>query len=132
MFQNTVSVTCTTASGAQVVVENDAFVECISVDEDGDGVLDDDDLCPGTAVPEAVVPSRRLGTNRWALVDDNAIFDTKAPKGKGPRRSYSTEDTAGCSCEQIIENLGLGKGHAKFGCSISAMDDWVAIAANDQ
>jgi hypothetical protein len=31
------------------------------------------------------------------------------------------------TCEQIIEQLGLGAGHTKHGCSISAMDEWVAL-----
>ena len=61
-------------------------------------------------------------------MDEDFEFDTvKKGKGKGPGRSYNTTDTAGCSCEQIIEAQGLGKGHTKFGCSISAMDDWVAL-----
>jgi hypothetical protein len=34
--------------------------------------------------------------------------------------------TKGCSCEQIITALELGNGHTKHGCSISAMDTWVA------
>ena len=98
-------------------------------DTDGDGIPNDDDLCPGTSIPEAIVPSVRLGTNRWALVDDDFDFDTKKPKGNGPNRSYNTTDTGGCSCEQIIAAQGLGNGHTKFGCSISAMDDWVALVA---
>ena len=32
----------------------------------------------------------------------------------------------GCSCEQIIDALGIGAGHEKFGCSISVMEEWVA------
>jgi hypothetical protein len=46
-------------------------------------------------------------------------------KGKGPGRSYTTVDTAGCSCAQIVAAEGLGKGHSKFGCSIGVMDNWV-------
>jgi hypothetical protein len=98
-----------------------------AVDSDGDGVPDPDDFCPETAIPEAGVPGRKLGVNRWALMDDDFDFDTKDPKGKGPERAYSTADTAGCSCEQIIAALELGRGHTKFGCSISAMDDWVLL-----
>ena len=98
-------------------------------DDDDDGVPDEDDLCPGTFIPEETVPSVRLGTNRWALMDDDFDFDTTPPKGKGPKRSYNTTETGGCSCEQIIVELGLGNGHTKFGCSISAMDDWVAHVA---
>lgn len=95
-------------------------------DDDNDGILDDVDVCLDTVIPEAV-PSVRLGVNRFALVDGDGEFDTTSPKGKGPRRSYTIEDTAGCSCEQIIEMGELGLGHTKFGCSISVMDDWVEL-----
>jgi hypothetical protein len=95
-------------------------------DFDGDGVPDDQDNCPATVVPESL-PTRSLGVNRFALVDGDNVFDTKSPKGKGPRKSYTISDTAGCSCTQIVEAQGLGKGHTKFGCSISAMDDWVLL-----
>jgi hypothetical protein len=49
--------------------------------------------------------------------------------GTGPQRSYDIHDTAGCSCEQIIEEQGLGNGHTQFGCSIGAMDNWVGEVA---
>ena len=42
---------------------------------------------------------------------------------------FDLDDTAGCSCEQIIEMTGLGNGHTKFGCSNSAMMDWIAFIA---
>jgi hypothetical protein len=78
-------------------------------------------------IPEGV-PTVHLNPNHWALFDADVKFDTVIKgKGKGPNRSYMTEDTAGCSCEQIIEMQGLGGGHAKHGCSISAMDDWVEL-----
>ncbi len=94
-------------------------------DGDGDGVLDYDDNCPDTIIPEGV-PTVQLNPNHWALIDGDAVFDTPVKrKGKGPNRSYNIEDTAGCSCQQIIEAQGLGGGHEKHGCSISAMDDWV-------
>ena len=108
----------------------DACPNDVFNDADGDEVCGDVDLCPGTANPESV-PLVRLGINRWALCGADSIFDTTPPKGRGPRRSYSTEDTRGCSCEQIIEELDLGKGHSKYGCSIGAMDTWVEFASNE-
>jgi len=96
------------------------------VDSDGDGVLDDMDVCPGTVIPEGV-PTQSLGVNRFALVNGDGIFDTTLPNGKGPGASFTIEDTAGCSCEQIIAAQGLGKGHEKFGCSLGAMREWVAL-----
>lgn len=95
-------------------------------DADGDGICGDVDRCAGTTWPESV-PSESLGINRWALTDGDLVFDTTAPGGRGPRRSYSLADTHGCSCAQIIAALGLGEGHARFGCSIGAMDEWVQM-----
>ena len=95
-------------------------------DADGDGVPDDVDYCLDTVIPEGVPTTLQLNPNHWALTDADVVFDTVIKdKGKGPNRSYWIEDTAGCSCEQIIAAQGLGGGHAKHGCSISAMDDWV-------
>jgi len=71
-------------------------------DDDSDGVLDYDDLCPATAIPESV-PTVELKPNHWALLDYDFDFDTISKgkgKGKGGSagRSYTIEDTAGCSC----------------------------------
>lgn len=105
-----------------------ATLTVVPADSDGDGVLDDVDVCPDTVIPEGV-PTDRLGVNRFALVDEDGLFDTTPPPGggKGPQASFTIEDTAGCSCEQIIAAQGLGKGHEKFGCSLSAMRDWVDL-----
>ncbi len=97
--------------------------EVVIVDSDGDGVLDGDDVCPGTTIPEGV-PTRGLKKNRYALTDGDTIFDS-LPGGAGD--VFTTTDTAGCSCEQIIEAQGLGNGHTKFGCSIGAMREWVNL-----
>ena len=102
------------------------------LDTDDDGIPDlfeeFADVCSGTVIPESV-PTRRLGVNRFALVDDDGVFDTTPPPGGGggPGLSFNIEDTAGCSCKQIIEGLSLGKGHEKFGCSTSAMEAWVSL-----
>ena len=97
------------------------------LDSDGDGVVGDDDFCADTDIPEAA-PTVTLLPNHWALTDDGDPFDFDTViMGKGPNRSYTVEDTAGCSCEQIVEIQGLGDGHAKYGCSIGAMDDWVDV-----
>ena len=98
-------------------------------DIDGDSVANSDDFCPDdTVVPEGVPTMGYLKPNHWALtVTGNRFdFDTVIKgKGEGPNRSYTIEDTAGCSCEQIIEIQGLGDAHTKNGCSTSAMDDWI-------
>ena len=94
------------------------------VDPDGDGVPIGTDLCPNTAIPESV-PARELGHNRWALVDGNTTFDTRRGRGSVEERGFTLTDTAGCSCEQIVDALGLGHGHKKFGCSSGVMRQWL-------
>lgn len=95
-------------------------------DLDGDGVPDTIDACPSTVLPENV-PTISLGINRFADTDGDGLFDTTAPIGNGPRKAFTLEDTLGCSCEQIIAAQSLGSGHTKFGCSISAMEDWISF-----
>ena len=112
-------------TGTPVGDDNPAFVNCESpiVDSDGDGVLDPDDFCPSTVIPEGV-PTKKLKKNRYALVNGDFKFDT----GRGGKnRGYTTSDTAGCSCEQIIDAQGLGKGHRKFGCSNGVMKKWIRL-----
>ena len=123
LYENMGTATGQSESGT-FVQDQDPSHYCNPHDEDEDGIPDDQDECPDTVIPE-FVPTKKLGTNRFALVDGDTTFDTKAPKGKGPRKAFTVEDTAGCSCEQIIEEMGLGKGHKKFGCSISAMEEWI-------
>ena len=151
-FQVTLQVPASAPAGSFENVTSDLTVDGLAVavpavdtlvieedlDSDGDGVLDGLDVCPDTVIPEGV-PTVRLGVNRYALVDGDGVFDTTPPPargnpsgdgnsgGPGPGETFTIEDTAGCSCEQIIEAQGLGRGHVRFGCSIGVMRDWVDL-----
>jgi len=105
--------------------DHDGLVIYVVRDEDADGVPNDDDFCPSTSLPESV-PTKGLGTNHFADTDGDGVFNTTPPNGKGPGKAFDMQDTAGCSCEQIIDAQGLGNGHTKFGCSIEAMEIWVS------
>lgn len=78
-------------------------------DEDGDGVLNNVDLCPNTYMPEAV-PTEGMLFKRFALTSDSHIFR------EGPRKkigSFTLEDTKGCSCEQLVD-VAEGKKSYRF------------------
>ncbi len=96
------------------------------LDSDNDGIPYSEDLCPGT-IPDS---PERLGINRWIWNGDG--WETKSPKGEGPQKTFTMEDTQGCSCAQILNIMG-GKmrGHWKFGCSISVMEDFIASLQPD-
>jgi predicted extracellular nuclease len=106
--------------------DHDGLVLFLTTDRDADGVGDDADFCPGTVIPEAV-PTSALGINRWALTDADFEFDTGSPPGGGPGLHFTTEDTAGCSCAQVIAAQGLGAGHRTFGCSTGEMQAWLEL-----
>jgi len=100
--------------------DHDPVIVGFEFDSDKDGVLDRDDDCPGTVIPEGV-PTQELRGKRWALVDGDLVFETDVDVD----RHFTTIDTGGCSCEQIIGRTGAGLGHARFGCSNSLMEEWI-------
>ncbi|HEX7184684.1 MAG TPA: thrombospondin type 3 repeat-containing protein, partial [Thermoanaerobaculia bacterium] len=92
-------------------------------DADNDGLADAcNDRCLGTVIPESV-PTQGLEPNHWALVNGDGIFDTVGT----PADPFTVQQTAGCSCDQIITALGLGNGQRKHGCSNGTMEDWIAF-----
>ncbi|WP_423982253.1 hypothetical protein [Ilumatobacter sp.] len=84
-------------------------------DTDGDGVLDDDDVCPDTSLPDAA-PTRGLKRNHY-VADGAGNFGTSG---------YTVADAGGCSASQIIAAAELGKGHTKHGLSRGVLKGWVA------
>jgi len=146
------NVNLTDPTNALRVSDHDGTVLFLISDRDGDGVGDDVDDCPDlfdpdqadvdgdgfadacedacltTEIPEDV-PTVELGVNRYALVDGDGIFDTVTPPGGGPGRVFTLEDTRGCSCSEIIDELHLGLGHEKFGCSLGEMERWAGMVS---
>ena len=97
----------------------------VDTDPDNDGVEGDNDYCADTQYDE---PSDGLGTNRWIYTANG--WETKLPKGNGPKDTYTIETTYGCSCDQILARLEEAtgeefEGHHKFGCSKSILEAWI-------
>jgi hypothetical protein len=93
-------------------------------DSDGDGVFDAVDLCPATVIPESV-PERSLASWRFALTDD-AAGEEGAPipfTAQPANYTYTTADTAGCSCSQILSITGNRRAtERRSGCTRSTME----------
>jgi hypothetical protein len=87
-------------------------------DADGDGVLDADDLCDETVLPE---PEPEGWKKNHYIADGSGNFVD--PNGR--EAGVTIADTGGCSDAQIVEAAGLGQGHARFGITHSALLDWV-------
>lgn len=88
-------------------------------DADGDGVLDVDDHCAGTVLPEDVPPTPKK--NRFYANSEGNFVD-----GEGNLAGISVTDTGGCSGIQIIEAMGLGQGHTDQGITRGALEEWIA------
>jgi hypothetical protein len=128
--------------------DHDGLVLFLHKDSDGDGVLDGADMCAGTVIPEGAA-WKELKPGHWALFDDDREFDTGSKKSKKSKKSkgskkvkpsdppYDIFDTAGCSCEQIVEEQHREHGHKpghtmdkiKFGCSEGEMKKWIKALA---
>lgn len=91
-------------------------------DDDGDGVNDCDDQCL-----DSKEDNIQLNPNQYAQNSNFGPFEV------GPNNDqsivYDMETTNGCTCKQIVEQLGVGVGHIKKGCSPSVMEEWTGINA---
>jgi hypothetical protein len=96
-----------------------------SADTDGDGILDSADLCPDTVADET---TKKFGNNRW--IWDGTDWITESNQVPDPDAAFTMEETLGCSCDQVLDELsdrtGLDlDGHYKMGCSSGLLDQWI-------
>lgn len=64
--------------------------------------------------------------NRFADTDGDGTFNTLSSNDGEPERRFLLLDTAGCSCAQIVDALGMSQEHAQSGCSLSTLESWVS------
>ena len=112
----------------QVDFDKDGIGDVCDPDSDNDTVMDVDDRCQTSNIPEEIAATVTLKPNRWVLMDHDTIFDTiHNGKGRGVAEPipFTMEQTTGCTCEQIVEKMELGEGHLLHGCSSGVMRVWI-------
>jgi hypothetical protein len=85
-------------------------------DEDLDGVINDEDVCPGS-VPDTFP---QLKENRYRYDGTGLV------SGLSSNPPYTIQQTGGCSAMQIIAAMGLGAGQERHGLSRGSLDAWIA------
>jgi hypothetical protein len=96
--------------------DEDGIGDACDIDVDGDTVLNADDMCPLSTL----VPPDDLKKNRFAVVDGVFV------DGKGTESGISISETFGCDEDQIIDLMGLGKAHDRFGITRSALLNFIS------
>lgn len=121
-------------SGWSNYIESGSMQVNFVSDADNDGVVDKDDKCAGTVLPDTA----ELKPQKYADVDGDKILETYDAKTKtivdanfvttsgvtyGP---LTLKETFGCSCKQILENRpDLSDGSMKLGCKTDAINEWI-------
>lgn len=119
----------------------DPETRCDTLDNNCDGQVDEGGICEFSCIaPTTDTKYLRLGVNRWVYDGDDGDGEwiTRKPNGKGtgPTFTPTLADTHQCGCEQILawlhanlpESYGEMNGHWKYGCSKSAIEDFMRLA----
>jgi acyl dehydratase len=127
-YVNTTSALTSSLGNSGVATDTLTVTSTAGADDDNDGVPNGSDVCPGTTIPESV-PTISQYAGRYALGDDDdTIFDTITDVWRpDPGPTFTLDDTAGCSCEQIIAIQNLPLINTQYGCDLNVMQDWVDL-----
>ena len=112
-------------SKVQENFDHDSLGDICDQDDDNDGVLDVNDRCQFSVLPEAV-PTEGLLPNHYADIDGDGFFESVHPKYKSIiEDTVPFGTTNGCSCEEIFNLMpGNHEGEKKYGCPKGTLDMW--------
>ncbi|MGQ7848734.1 thrombospondin type 3 repeat-containing protein [Granulosicoccus sp. 3-233] len=115
---------CPTIPNAnQANLDGDALGDACDADIDGDALNNELDLCPTTLIPDAA-PTRTLRTNRFALTQPGD-GSAPVPFTSTSRRQFTTADTGGCSCADILAQPGFASSQQQtYGCTATTLLRW--------
>ena len=105
--------------------DRDELGDICDPDDDNDGVIDVNDLCRFSVLPEST-PTERLLPNHYADIDGDGYFESVNPKTHLiVENAVSFGRTFGCSCKEILAaKPGDTLGEFKFGCTKGTLDVW--------
>ena len=95
-----------------------AALDIEGADADGDGVADDEDVCPATEL--GIAPTVRLTKNRYYSNVAGQFVDDRATLSE-----FDVADTGGCSTQQIVAAAGLADSNLRYGLWDYLLQDWV-------
>lgn len=106
--------------------EKDDIGDVCDPDDDNDGVLDEEDWCQFSVLPESVT-AEELNPNHYADIDGDGFFETVDKKTKSiVEDRISFDETYGCSCKEILDvKQGKDEGELKHGCTKDTLDTWI-------
>lgn len=95
-------------------------------DDDNDGVLDVNDRCQFSILPEKI-PMVKLLPNHYADIDGDGYFESVDKKTKSIIEDWiSFDETYGCSCKEILDvKPGQDEGEIEHGCTKDTMNTWI-------
>ncbi len=111
-----------TASGMQLSatsVPGGGYLQLLLApdDDDGDGVPDEDDLCPGT-VPDEITD---VSAGHYYLGPGGVIYDENGPT------EFTGADTYGCSVAQVLYcKPGNNQGESEHGMTPGTLNVWMS------
>jgi hypothetical protein len=98
-------------------------------DSDPDGACGTDDMCPGTSLAKEV-PMWRVRKDSYiaagalSLTNGFTFTSTSGTGSTNTSRVYTTKDTGGCTCAQIIASCKYRDAFLKYGCPADMLDVW--------
>jgi hypothetical protein len=96
------------------------------VDNDTDGACGTDDKCPNTTIATEVKTTylKKGSYIASGTPSPSTGFAFRSTTTAATQFTYTTKDTGGCTCAQMVAQCGYHRIYLKYGCPKDMMDAW--------